>query len=415
MIPAARPLLGDEERAAVDRVLRTGMIAGGPEVAAFEQEFGAQLAGGRTCVAVNSGTAGLHLGLLAAGVGPGDEVIVPSFTFAATANSVALTGATPVFADIEPDHFCLDPDAVEAAVTGRTKGIMPVHLYGHPADMTRLGAVAARHGLAIYEDAAQAHGATWQGQQAGTFGEFGMFSLYPTKNMTSGEGGMVACANAQIARTMALLRNQGMERRYGNEIIGFNARMTDVHAAIGRVQLAKLPGWTQQRQDNAKFFDANLAGVITPPVADGAVHVYHQYTIRIPGDRDGFAQALASEHGVGTGIYYPIPTHRLPSFALTLDLPQTERACAQVLSLPVHPALTPDDLTTIADAVNTLARAGGLGPVGRGSGRGSPPGSDSPPGNPPECLRDDGLAHFAGAAAALHERNRHLHHRHPTP
>ena len=160
MIPAARPLLGDEERAAVDRVLRTGMIAGGPEVASFEEEFSAQLAGGRTCVAVNSGTAGLHLGLLAAGVGPGDEVIVPSFTFAATANSVALTGATPVFADIEPDHFCLDPDAVEAAVTARTKGIMPVHLYGHPADMTRLATVASQHGLAIYEDAAQADAAS---------------------------------------------------------------------------------------------------------------------------------------------------------------------------------------------------------------------------------------------------------------
>ena len=202
MIPAARPLLGDEERAAVDRVLRNGMIAGGPEVAAFEQEFGAQLVAGRSCAAVNSGTAGLHLGLLAAGIGPGDEVIVPSFTFAATANSVALTGATPVFADIEPDQFCLDPDVVEAAVTGRTTGIMPVHLYGHPADMTRLGAVAHRHDLAIYEDAAQAHGAGWQGRPAGTFGTFGMFSLYPTKNMTSGEGGMVSCANAQLARAI---------------------------------------------------------------------------------------------------------------------------------------------------------------------------------------------------------------------
>ncbi len=362
MIPAARPLLGDEECAAVDRVLRTGMIAGGPEVAAFEQEFGAHLASGRACVAVSSGTAGLHLGLLAAGVGPGDEVIVPSFTFAATANSVALAGATPVFADIEPDHFCLDPDAVEAAVTGRTKGIMPVHLYGHPADMTRLGAVASRHGLAMYEDAAQAHGATWQGQPVGAFGEFGMFSLYPTKNMTSGEGGMVSCTGGQVARMMALLRNQGVERRYDNEIVGFNARMTDVHAAIGRVQLAELPGWTQQRQDNAKFLDANLAGVVIPPVADGAIHVYHQYTIRVPGDRDGFARALASEHGVGTGIYYRTPTHRLSSFHLSLDLPETERAAREVLSLPVHHALSPDDLETIADAVNTIARAGVLGP-----------------------------------------------------
>jgi len=358
MIPAAKPLIGDEERAAVDRVLRSAMIAGGPEVAAFEQEFGVQLVDGRRCVAVNSGTAGSHLGLLAAGVGPGDEVIVPSFTFAATANSVALTGATPVFADIEPEQFCLDADAVEAVVSKRTKGIMPVHLYGHPADMTRLSTVAERHGLAIYEDAAQAHGAAWHGQPVGTFGAFAMFSLYPTKNMTSGEGGMVSCADAQLARMIRLLRNQGMERRYENEVIGLNARMTDVHAAIGRVQLAKLPRWTQQRQQNAKFLDANLSGVIVPPVADGAFHVYHQYTIRIAEDRDRFAKALAEEHGLGTGVYYPIPNHRLPSFGLKLDLPETERASMEVLSLPVHPALSEDDLATIVEAVNAVARAG---------------------------------------------------------
>jgi perosamine synthetase len=358
VIPAARPLIGDEERTAVDRVLRSGMIAGGPEVAAFERDFADQLVAGRECVAVSSGTAGLHLGLLAAGVGPGDEVIVPSFTFAATANAVALTGATPVFADIEPDQFCLDAGAVGAAVTERTKGIMPVHLYGHPADMTRLGAVADHHGLAIYEDAAQAHGAGWQGRPVGTFGAFGLFSLYPTKNMTSGEGGMVSCADAAQAHSIRLLRNQGMQRRYENEVVGFNARMTDIHAAIGRAQLAKLPGWTQQRQENAKFLDANLCGVVIPPVADGAVHVYHQYTIRIPGDRDGFARALADEHGVSTGVYYPIPSHRLPSFGRTLDLPETERAAREVLSLPVHPALSADDLAAIATAVNTVAAAG---------------------------------------------------------
>src|SRR6476660_3197483 len=218
MIPAAKPLIGPEERAAVDRVLAGGILAQGPEVAAFEQEFGAQLVDGRTCVAVSSGTSGQHLGLLAAGVGPGDEVIVPSFTFAATANTVALTGATPVFVDIEPDHFCLDPAAVEAAVTPRTRGVMPVHLYGHPADMTALGAVAERHGLAIYEDAAQAHGASWHGRPVGTFGTFAMFSLYPTKNMTSGEGGMVTAADSDVERRLRLLRNQGMERPYENEI-----------------------------------------------------------------------------------------------------------------------------------------------------------------------------------------------------
>ncbi len=358
MIPAAKPLIGDEEREAVDRVLRSGMIAGGPEVAAFEAEFGEQVAGGRVCVAVNSGTAGSHLGLLAAGVGPGDEVIVPSFTFAATANSVALTGATPVFVDIEPDYFCVDPAAVEAAITPNTKGIQPVHLYGHPANMTALQSVADKHGVAIYEDAAQAHAAAWQGQPVGSFGEFAMFSLYPTKNMTSGEGGMVSCSSEEFARIVKLLRNQGMEKRYENEIVGFNARMTDVHAAIGRVQLSKLVGWTKQRQDNAAFFDAHLRGVVVPPVAEGATHVYHQYTIRVVDqDRDAFAAALADK-GVGTGVYYPIPNHRLPSFDLTVDLPETEKAAGEALSLPVHPALSQQDLDTIVEAVNSVAAAG---------------------------------------------------------
>jgi perosamine synthetase len=357
-IPAAKPIIGDEERAAVDRVLRSGMIAQGPEVAAFEQEFSDALVGGRTTVAVSSGTTGLHLGLLAAGVGHGDEVIVPSFTFAATANSVALTGATPVFADIEPDYFGLAPAAVEAVVTDRTVGIMPVHLYGHPADLSGLTAIAEKHGLRLFEDAAQAHGATWQEAPVGSFGEFAMFSLYPTKNITSVEGGMVTCASDEIARTLRLLRNQGMERRYENEIVGFNARMTDVHAAIGRVQLAKLPGWTAQRRANARFLDRHLEGVTVPPVADGATHVYHQYTVRVPDDRDGFAKALADEHGVATGVYYPIPNHRLPSFRLELDLPETERAALEVMSLPVHPSLSDDDLDRIVTAVNTLAKAG---------------------------------------------------------
>jgi dTDP-4-amino-4,6-dideoxygalactose transaminase len=358
LVPAAKVLIGDEERAAVDRVLRSGMIAQGPEVAAFEQEFAAEVAGGRTCVAVNSGTSGQHLGLLAAGVGPGQEVIVPSFTFAATANSVALTGATPVFADIDPATFNLDADSVEAAVTDRTVGIMPVHLYGQPADMTRLGEVARRHDLQIFEDAAQAHAATWQGRPVGTFGTFAMFSLYPTKNMTSGEGGMVSCATDEVARMVKLLRNQGMERRYENEVVGFNCRMTDVHAAIGRVQLGKLAGWTKQRQENAAFLDASLEGVVVPPVADGATHVYHQYTIRVPQDRDGFAAALQDEYGIASGVYYPIPNHRLPSFGLTLDLPETERAAREVLSLPVHPSLTQAELDRIVEAVNALARAG---------------------------------------------------------
>jgi len=360
-IPPAKPIIGDEEREAVDRVMRSGMVAQGPEVAAFEEEFSAHFVPGRPSVAVNSGTAGLHLGLLAAGVGPGDEVIVPSFTFAATGNSVALTGGTPVFVDIETETFTLDPEAVAAAITPQTKGILPVHLYGHPARMRELEKIAADRGVALYEDAAQAHGASLDGRPVGSFGEFAMFSLYPTKNMTSGEGGMVTTATEEVARRVKLLRNQGMERQYENEIIGFNARMTDIHAAIGRVQLTKVDAWTRTRQQNAAFLDANLQGVVVPPVADGAVHVYHQYTIRVPEDRDGFVAALKAEHNVGAGVYYPIPNHRLPSlapYAPGLDLPETERAAREVVSLPVHPSLSQDDLERIVTAVNTLAGAG---------------------------------------------------------
>ncbi|MGO1737120.1 MAG: DegT/DnrJ/EryC1/StrS family aminotransferase [Leucobacter sp.] len=364
-IPPAKPIIGDEEREAVDRVLRSGMIAQGPEVSTFEREFAAHFVGGRPTVAVNSGTSGQHLGLLAAGVGPGDEVIVPSFTFAATGNSVALTGATPVFVDIESEYFTLDPEAVRAAITPRTKGIMPVHLYGHPYLVDELGAIAKEHGLAIYEDAAQAHGASWNGRQVGTFGDFAMFSLYPTKNMTSGEGGMVSCANEDIARNVRLLRNQGMETQYANEVIGFNARMTDVHAAIGRVQLTKVDGWTAQRQRNAATLNAGLAsidGVHTPTVAEGAVHVYHQYTIRLDAaERDRIREALNKEYNVGSGVYYPMPNHRLPSlarFAPGLDLPETERAAKEVLSLPVHPSLTESDLERIVSAVTAVTRAG---------------------------------------------------------
>jgi dTDP-4-amino-4,6-dideoxygalactose transaminase len=360
-IPPAKPIIGDEEREAVDRVMRSGMVAQGPEVAAFEQEFSAHFVPGRPSVAVNSGTAGLHLGLLAAGVGAGDEVIVPSFTFAATGNSVALTGGTPVFVDIEPETFTLDPEAVAAAITPKTKGILPVHLYGHPARMRELEKLAADRGVALYEDAAQAHGASLDGRPVGSFGEFAMFSLYPTKNMTSGEGGMVTTATEEIARRVRLLRNQGMERQYENEVIGFNTRMTDIHAAIGRVQLTKVDAWTRTRQQNAAFLDANLQGVVVPPVAEGAVHVYHQYTIRVPEDRDGFVKALKEEHQVGAGVYYPIPNHRLPSlapYAPGLELPETERAAREVVSLPVHPSLSQDDLERIVTAVNSVAGAG---------------------------------------------------------
>jgi len=356
-IPAARPLIGEEEHLAVERVLQSGMLAQGPEVAAFESEFSTIVAD-RQCVAVNSGTSGLHMALIAAGIKQGDEVIVPSFTFAATANTVALTRAIPVFVDIDPQTFNIDPLSIEAAITPRTRAIQPVHLYGHPAAMNEIMAIAARHNLLVIEDAAQAHLASLGGRPVGSFGIAGVFSFYPTKNMTSGEGGMISTATNEVARQCRLLRNQGMEKRYENEIVGFNTRMTDIHAAIGRVQLAKLSGWTAQRRSNAKFFDENLKNVIVPYVAPGAVHVYHQYTIRIPGNsRDAFANEM-TKRGVGNGVYYPNPVHKLESFGLKIELPETTRACKEVLSIPVHPSLSQGELETIVSVINSIAGAG---------------------------------------------------------
>jgi len=357
MIPAAKPQIGFRERRAVDRVMRSGMLAQGPEVAAFEKEFSALVAG-RESIALNSGTSALHMSLLAAGIGPGHEVIVPSFSFAATANSVALTGATPVFVDIELDHFNADPAAIEAAITPRTKAIMPVHLYGHPADLRTISAIAEKHALMLFEDAAQAHLASVDGVPVGAWGIAASFSFYPTKNMTSGEGGMVTTPSAEVARAIRVLRNQGMERRYENEVVGFNTRMTDIHAAIGRVQLTRLPAWTAKRQQNAAFLSSNIRGVVVPPIADGATHVFHQYTVRVVDhDRDAFAAELV-KRGIGNGVYYPTPIHRLPSFSQTLDLPTTELAASQVLSLPVYPSLRKRELETIVEAVNSVAKAG---------------------------------------------------------
>jgi hypothetical protein len=327
-------------------------------VAAFEQEFAPRV-GGRHCVAVNSGTSALHLALMAMGVKPGDEVIVPSFSFAATANAVRLVGAEPVFVDIEPGSFCLSPDAVAAAIGPRTVAIMPVHLYGHPAAMDRLMPLAQRHGLAIIEDACQAHGATVGGVPVGSFGTTGCFSFYPTKNMHSLEGGMITSADPALARTLRLLRNQGMEQRYANEIVGANMRLTDVAAAIGREQLKQLAAWTEQRRANAKYLDSRITTLVTPPVADGAQHVYHQYTVRVPGDRDA-AQEHLKQQGIGSAVYYPTPIHRLRPYLDAdgkpgpWDLPETERAAAEVLSLPVYPSLTPAQLDRIADAANSV-------------------------------------------------------------
>ena len=354
-VNAVRVHVGDEEIAAVMQVLRSGRLVQGQQVAAFEEEFAA-IVGGHTCVAVNSGTSALHLGLLAAGIGPGDEVIVPSFTFAATANSVAMTGATPVFADIEPDTFCLDPDAVAAAVTSRTAAVMPVHLYGHPAPWDGLAGVAERHGLLLLEDAAQAHAASYDGIPVGALGPIAAFSFYATKNMTTGEGGMVVCQDEDVARRVRLLRNQGMEQRYRNEIAGLNNRMTDLAAAMGRVQLKQLAGWNEERRAVAAAYDEQLVGVVTPVTAPKAEPVWHQYTVRST-DRDSLAARL-DERGIDSAVYYPVPTHRLPAYELDVDLPETDRAAREVLSLPIRPGLTDDEIARVVAAVNEVSDRG---------------------------------------------------------
>ncbi|MER7173347.1 DegT/DnrJ/EryC1/StrS family aminotransferase [Streptomyces mesophilus] len=355
-IPAARPVIGEAEIEAAVRVLRSGRVVQGPEVAAFEEEFGEELVGGLHCVAVNSGTSALQLSLMALGIGRGDEVVVPSFSFAASANAVRLVGAEPVFADIDPVTYCLDPNAAAAVIGPRTVAVMPVHLYGHPAAMDRIVNLAARHGLAIVEDACQAHGARLHGRPVGGFGGAAAFSFYPTKNMHALEGGMISTPDAELARTLRLLRNQGMEQRYANEIVGANMRMTDVAAAIGRVQLGRLPEWTERRRANAKTLDSLLEGVRTPQVADGARHVYHQYTVGVPdGRRDALAARL-QERGIGCAVYYPTPIHRLRPYEdpARPPLPETDRACEAVLSLPVHPGVGEGELRRIAEAVNEV-------------------------------------------------------------
>jgi dTDP-4-amino-4,6-dideoxygalactose transaminase len=299
-------------------------------------------------------------------VGDGDEVVTVPFTFIASATSVLYTGAKPVFVDVRDDDFCIDPARVEAAVTPRTRAIMPVSLYGQPADMPALAEIAERRGLALIEDAAQAHGATVGDARSGSWG-VGCFSFYPTKNMTTGEGGMLTTADAELAEHARLLREHGMKVRYHHDLLGYNFRMTDVHAAIGLAQLAKLPGYNARRREIAARYDAELRGVITPAVRPGVTHVYHQYTLRV-GRRDEFAEALR-ERGVGSGIYYPIPVHRQTPFVALgygeQSFPVTERLAEEVLSIPVHPSLTDDEVTTVIGAVNEVAAA--LGPIAGGS------------------------------------------------
>jgi perosamine synthetase len=352
MIHLSRPQIGCEEVSAVTRVLASGQLAQGPEVEAFEGEFAAYLRteGPVHAVATNNGTAALELALLGLGIGPGDEVVLPAFTFIASANAVRAVGATPVFADIEEASFTLDPASARAAVGPRTAALMPVHLYGHPADMVELSALAASHHLAIVEDAAQAHGAADSGRRVGTMGT-GCFSFYPTKNMTTGEGGMVTTSDASLADRMRLIRNHGMGRKYEYETFGVNLRMSEVAAAIGRIQLTRLETWNEQRRRNAAWLDEHLVGVATPQLRSGVTHVYHQYTVRTP-EREHLAERLR-DHGVGFGIYYPRPLHHTAPYAQKLALPCSERVAGEVLSLPVRPDLDAEELDVIACAVGS--------------------------------------------------------------
>ena len=349
-IQLAKPKIGIKEKVAVLRVLQSGNLAQGPEVKKLESQF-SKLVGERECVAVNSGTSALHLALLSLGVGPGDEVIVPSFTFAATANSVALTGAKPVFVDIDPLTFNIDPEQITTAITARTKAIQVVHLYGLPAKIDVIQAIAKKHNLLIIEDAAQAHIAQINGQPVGTFGDAAAFSFYPTKNMTAGEGGMVVLKESSVARLCRLYRNQGMEQRYKNEVVGFNYRMTDIHATIGIQQLKKLDSWTEKRIQNAEYLSRQINSSETPVTPHGYKHVFHQYTVTLFQNRDSISKYL-DDKGISNGVYYPTPVHALPSFDLNLNLPNTKVACETALSLPIHPSLSRTDLNRIVRTLN---------------------------------------------------------------
>ena len=357
MIPLSKPLIGDAEKQAVLAVLDSGLLAQGERVAALETKW-AEACGVRHAIATTNGTTALHCALLAHGIGPGDEVITSPFTFIASVNSILYAGARPVFVDVAAETFNLDPALLEAALTSHTKAIMPVHLYGLMCDMGAIMAVARRHNLAVIEDAAQAIGAEYQGRRAGSFGT-GCFSLYATKNVMSGEGGMITTSDDALAETCRLLRAHGMQRRYHHEMLGYNFRMTDLHAAVGLAQIERLDALTAQRRANADYLSAHIESVITPRAPAGYVHAWHQYTIRVNGgrSRDEAVQQLNAA-GVGTGIFYPIPAHRQRHIVRLglgdVSMPVAEQLAREVISLPVHPLLSQADLDTIVSAVNQL-------------------------------------------------------------
>jgi len=347
--------------AAVLRVLDSAQFILGDEVTAFEREFAAYTATGET-VALNSGTSALHLALLAAGIGAGDEVITVPFTFVATVAAIQYAGATPVFVDIDPATYCMAPDAIERAITSRTKAIMPVHLYGHPADMDPIVAIAARHGLSVIEDAAQAHGASYKGRPCGSIGEMAGFSFYPGKNLGAyGEGGAAVTSNPGLAKTMRLLRSWGEERRYEHALKGFNYRMDGIQGAVLRVKLRHLEAWTEARRARAAEYRQAFAGsdIVTPVERPGCRHVYHVYAVRLR-NRDA-TRAQLQARGIQTGVHYPIPIHLQPAYTDLGygpgDFPVAEQVAREVLSLPMFPEMTSTQVAEVAEAVLTAEAA----------------------------------------------------------
>ena len=355
VIPIARPQVGEEEKALVWSAMESGQLAQGGRVREFEEQF-ADFVGAPFGVATSSGTTAIHLALLGLGIGAGDEVVTVSFTFTATASPILHVGARPVFVDIDPSTYTMDPAQLEAAIGPRTKAIIPVSLYGLPADMRAIGEIADRHGIPVIEDACQAHGAMRDGTFSGAWG-IGVFSFYPTKNMTTGEGGIITTNDPDLAARTRLLREHGMKQRYRPEILGYNFRMTDVHASIGLGQLPKLRHANERRRAIAARYDRELTGVITPPVPDGAHHVYHQYTLRVS-DPVEFAAGL-ERRGVGSNVYYPVPVHRQDPFRDAgygdAELPVTDRLVGEIVSIPVHPALSDADVDSVIAAVNAAA------------------------------------------------------------
>lgn len=361
MIPIAKPLIGQEEINGVVRVLQSGTLAEGPRVKEFEEEF-ASYAGVKHAIAVNSGTAALLVALQAKGIGKGDEVIVPPFTFIATANAVLFAGAKPVFADVDPETFNIDPARIREKITKQTRAIIPVDLYGQTAAMDLIMDLAEDHGLAVIEDACQAHGASIHGKKAGSF-DVGCFSFYPTKNMTTSEGGMITSDDRAFDDKARMLRSHGSRIRYYHELLGFNLRMTDISAAIGLAQMKKIDDYNNRRISNAALLTEKLQGIpgiVVPSVRPGYRHVFHQYTIKVTPDfhlsRDEVIQRLNAA-GIGTGVYYPVPIHQQQLYlelGFVDSCPVSEMLSQQVISLPVHPSVTEQDIDFIARAIRGL-------------------------------------------------------------